>query len=107
MSFDAGSITGSLKFDISEFTSSILSAQSIAGIFPSVVTSYLVNPLLGFVETVKEAGRAILDLGFSVSKTQTEEAMTRPMRLFSIWEVARHWLPWGLRWELSSILPAT
>jgi len=59
MSFDAGSIAGGMSWDISGYTRSMLQAESIASLFPHVVTSFLANPLLALIDIAKEAGHAI------------------------------------------------
>ena len=45
--FDAGGITSKLSLDVSGYAQGMLQATSIAQMFPSVVTSFLANPLLG------------------------------------------------------------
>ena len=70
MSFDAGSISGSLKFDVSDYTHAILQAQSISSIFPGIVTTFLESPLLGFIDTIKEAGAALVELATRFSEVQ-------------------------------------
>ena len=56
------SLQGGLKLDASEYTRAILQAQSISSIFPGIVTNFLVNPLLGFIDTIKETGSALVGL---------------------------------------------
>ena len=64
------SLQGGLKLDVSEYTHAILQAQSISSIFPGIVTNFLVNPLLGFIDTIKEAGSALVGLAFRFSELQ-------------------------------------
>ncbi len=61
------SLQGGLKLDTSEFTHAIMQAQSISSIFPGIVTNFLVNPLLGFIGTIKETGSALVGLAFRFS----------------------------------------
>jgi hypothetical protein len=61
MPFDAGSIMGSLGLDVSGFTGGMLRAEGIAHLFPEVVTEFMANPLLGFIDLAKEAGKALED----------------------------------------------
>lgn len=72
--FNAGTIQGGLKFDMSEYTHAILQAQSISSIFPGIVTSFLENPLLGFIDTIKQVGSALVELAFKFSETQRRTA---------------------------------
>jgi len=64
MSFQAGAITGKLEFDIGEYTRGMMQVESIAHLFPSVVTSFLANPLLGAIDTLKDLAKTVVD--FSV-----------------------------------------
>lgn len=59
MSFDAGAITSTLGLDISPFTKGMLQANSIAAVFPTIVTSFLANPLLGVIQIAEKAANAI------------------------------------------------
>lgn len=60
MSFDAGSMTGSLGINTDPFAKGMLKATSIASLFPATVTNFLANPLLGVVGVMKSAGEAIV-----------------------------------------------
>ncbi len=60
MSFDAGSITGSLGIDTDPFAKGMLKATSIAQLFPATVTNFLANPLLGVAGVMKSAGQSII-----------------------------------------------
>ena len=72
MSFDAGSITGKLGLDISEFGEGMLQAQSVASLFPAVVADFMVNPLLAVVEAAKEAARAVFEAVSGVGNAAQE-----------------------------------
>jgi hypothetical protein len=52
-------IASKLGLDLSEYTSGMLQATSIAELFPSTVTHFLANPLLGLVDVAKGAADAI------------------------------------------------
>lgn len=58
MSFDAGSITSALGLDVSEFSSGMLQAQSVMSLFPSTVTNFMVNPILGVIGLLEQAATA-------------------------------------------------
>jgi hypothetical protein len=62
-SFVAGSITSGLKFDVSDYVGGMMKVNSIAQLFPSVVTSFLANPLLGVVDILKSATSALFEFG--------------------------------------------
>lgn len=62
MPFDAGAAVGKLGLDTSGFTGGMLRAEGIAKLFPSVVTSFLANPLLGVIDLAKQAASAIVDM---------------------------------------------
>lgn len=64
--FNAGAIMGTLGLDASGFTRGMLQAQGMAQIFPSIVTNFMANPLLGFIDLARQAMRALVDL-FSAS----------------------------------------
>jgi hypothetical protein len=59
VSFDAGAITGSLIFDISPFAHGMLQAESIAHLFPHVVSSFLADPLLGLIDIAERSAKSI------------------------------------------------
>src|SRR2546426_11124158 len=59
MSFDAGAIVGSLQLNISPFAQGMLQAESIAKLFPAVVTNFMANPLLGLVGIAETAAHGI------------------------------------------------
>lgn len=59
MSFDAGAITGKLTLDLSDYAHGMIEATQIAQLFPSVVRSFLAEPLLGLIDLAKEAGEAV------------------------------------------------
>ena len=61
MSFSAGSITSALGLDVSPFGQGMLEAQTIMGMFPDLVTSFLANPLLGVVNLLAEVGGAMVN----------------------------------------------
>jgi putative effector of murein hydrolase len=52
-SFVAGSITSGLKFDVSEYVGGKMKVNSIAQLFPAVVTNFMASPLLGVVGILK------------------------------------------------------
>jgi len=60
MSWDAGAITSTMGIDISGFRQAMMQAESVASIFPSVVSSFIANPLLGIVDVAKHAGEAMV-----------------------------------------------
>lgn len=64
--FDAGSAVGKLGLDLSDYARGMLQAQSIASLFPSVVTNFLANPLLGLIGIAKDAASAIADAFTSI-----------------------------------------
>ena len=57
MPFNAGSITSALGLDISEFSAGMIEAQGIMAIFPSAVTNFMVNPLLGVVGLLEQVAK--------------------------------------------------
>lgn len=57
--FDAGSATGKLGLDISEYTHGMLEAEAISSVFPQVVSEFLAEPLLGLIEVAKKAAEFI------------------------------------------------
>ena len=59
--FDAGSITGGLKFDMSEYAHGILEAQAVSAVFPAIVTEFLENPLLALIQVAKEAAHFVIE----------------------------------------------
>ena len=59
MSADAGKVTGGIDWDISSYAKGMLQAETIAKIFPEVVTSFIANPLLGLVDIAKGAFDAV------------------------------------------------
>lgn len=61
--FDAGGISGFLNLDTSGFTGGMLNAEAMMQAFPQVVTSFLANPLLGFIEVGKMAADAAIAVG--------------------------------------------
>lgn len=61
MSFDAGSVTGGLKFDISEYAHGILEAQAVSAVFPAIVTEFLEAPLLALIQVAKEAASFVVE----------------------------------------------
>jgi phage-related protein len=66
MPFDSGSIASVLGLDVSPFAQGMLQAQGIAQLFPSVVTNFLANPLLGMIAVAKEAAGAVADAFTSI-----------------------------------------
>jgi hypothetical protein len=62
MSFNAGSIRGTLGLDISDFTRGMISAQGLMSVFPSWVTNFMSSPLLGLIGIAKDAGGALLGM---------------------------------------------
>jgi hypothetical protein len=62
MSFDAGAISSTLGLDVSPFTQSFLQAEGLTHLFPSIVTNFLANPLLGLIDVAKEAGAALINI---------------------------------------------
>jgi hypothetical protein len=69
MSFDAGSIVGSLKLDMSEFAHGILESQAIAAVFPASVVEFLEHPLLALIEVAKEAAHFVVEAVESMGKS--------------------------------------
>jgi hypothetical protein len=61
--FDAGGIASKLNLDVTGFAGGMLQATSIAEAFPPVVTAFLANPLLGFIEVGKLAAAAAKTVG--------------------------------------------
>ena len=72
MSFESGSITTTLGLDISPYASGMMTATSIASIFPSTVTSFLANPLLGVIDITKQLGAALIET-FSSSMDKLDD----------------------------------
>lgn len=77
MAFNAGAVTGTLGIDANPFTRSMLEAQGLMQLFPSWVTNFMANPLLGMADvfsqllsfsTIKEIGRQFDDMGESAQK---------------------------------------
>jgi hypothetical protein len=58
MTFAAGTVSGNLKFDLSEYTRSMIDAQSLMQAFPPIVLEFLENPMLATIETFKESADA-------------------------------------------------
>src|SRR5213593_304346 len=56
--FNAGSIVGDLKLDISDWTRGMMQVNSMASLFPAVVTNFMANPLLGLIGIAKDAASA-------------------------------------------------
>jgi hypothetical protein len=59
MSTEVGKITAVLGLDANPFREGMLQATSIASIFPSTVTSFLANPLLGVIDITKQMTGAL------------------------------------------------
>lgn len=59
MSFDAGSIMSTLGLDASPYAGGMLQATSIAQMFPSTVTAFMANPLLGVISLTKDVASAV------------------------------------------------
>ena len=57
--FDAGGIASVLGLDINPWRQGMMEATSIASVFPSTVTNFLANPLLGLVDVAGKAAGAI------------------------------------------------
>jgi hypothetical protein len=68
MSFDAGAITGTLGLDVSPFTQGFLQAEGLTHLFPSIVTNFLADPLLGLIDVAKEAGKALIEIFTSTTE---------------------------------------
>ena len=62
-SFVAGSITSGLKFDVSEYVGGMMKVESIAHLFPQIVTSFMASPLLAVVDLLKEAATSAFEFG--------------------------------------------
>lgn len=60
--FNAGSIASTLRLDIDPYAQGMLQATTIARLFPETVTSFLANPLLGFIDIAKETTGYIREL---------------------------------------------
>lgn len=58
--FNAGAAIGSLGIDTSGFEGGLLRAEAVSALFPSVVTNFLANPLLGWVGVAQAAGTAVV-----------------------------------------------
>jgi hypothetical protein len=58
MTFDAGTVSGNLKFDLSEYTRSMIESESLMQAFPAIVLEFMENPLLATIETFKESADA-------------------------------------------------
>lgn len=59
MALDGGSISSRLGLNIGPYAQGMLQAQSIAQLFPSVVSSFLANPLLGLAEIAKSVAGSV------------------------------------------------
>lgn len=57
--FNAGSAIGKIGLDMSGFTAGMLQAEGLMAVFPTSVTSFMVNPLLGVIDVAQQAGAAI------------------------------------------------
>jgi hypothetical protein len=55
MSFDAGAVTSSLRFDTSEFEHGMLAVGAALQLFPPQLVELMENPMLGTVAIIKEA----------------------------------------------------
>lgn len=60
--FNAGAIMGTLGLDASGFTRGMLQAQGLMQVFPSFVTNFMANPLLGLIDVFKRAGAALVGM---------------------------------------------
>jgi len=74
MAWDAGAITGSLGLDVSEYAHGMLQAEGLMQAFPSVVTEFLENPLLGFISLTKETAEAAVEMDRKLVETLSEVA---------------------------------
>ena len=59
MPFDAGAIASTMSLDTSGFAQGMLQAQGLAELFPSVVTNFIANPLLGIVSAAEQMASAV------------------------------------------------
>ncbi|MGE5608995.1 MAG: hypothetical protein ACM359_07060, partial [Bacillota bacterium] len=57
--FDAGAAVGTLGLDTSGFVRGLMTAEGLMQMFPSWVTNFMANPLLGFVGILQDSARAI------------------------------------------------
>lgn len=68
---DAGNVRGGIDWDISSYTKGMLQAETIAKLFPDVVTDFIAHPLLGLVgiaeKTFEEVKKAI-EIGIDAAK---------------------------------------
>jgi hypothetical protein len=83
MAFDAGAIKGNLELDLGGehgFTTSMLTAEGIARLFPDVVTEFLANPLLGLMDVAKETGEFFIDT-FKEIKDDAENVNLESIKL--------------------------
>jgi hypothetical protein len=55
MSFVAGSVEGTLGWDVSPFRQAFLQTQGLMQTFPSLVTTFMASPMLGFANAAKSA----------------------------------------------------
>jgi len=62
MSFDAGSVIGSLGLDIAPFLAGISAGEGGASGFGSVLTASMIDPLLGVADAAIEAGKSLLEM---------------------------------------------
>lgn len=66
--FQAGSVVGKMGLDISGWTRSMLEANAISALFPSVVQNFLASPLLGLIGVAQDAARSIKEAFLEIGR---------------------------------------